>query len=118
MGVLVCPLSNDFLLPKTAPIPILSVFNAGPPNGSITFDQDLDQSVPLTGADFERGFGAVVRQAVTISYSGPRTILIADMSAADFTATPVGWKYTPNVNRIKGTSGIEVVAFEAFTTGE
>lgn len=112
------PLSSDFLLPETAPVPVSSTWDAGLLTGSITFDQPLDQSVALVGGDFARGFGATRREAAALNYSGTSTIEFTALTAAAFVALVVGWAYFPNVNRIKGLSGLEVVGFTGFTTGE
>lgn len=86
--------------------------------GSITFDQPLDQSVPLTGADFARGFGATRREAATLNYSGPSTIEFTSMTASAFVMLVFGWAYFPNVNRIRGLSGLEVAGYTGFMVGE
>lgn len=94
------------------------MFNAGGPDGSITFNKALDQSVVLDPVDFIRGFGSIFREAMTVEYSGSKTIVIVDMEPNEFGGTPVGWKYVPGAEPIKGINGLEVVAFSGFTTGE
>lgn len=111
-------LFSDFLLPETAPVPISSTWDGGSLTGSITFDRPLDQTVVLVGGDFARGFGSVRREAATLNYSGSSTIEFTSLTAGAFDPLVLGWAYFPNVNKIKGLTGLEVVGFTGFMVGE
>lgn len=109
---------NDFLLPKAAPAPLSSEWNAGNLTGSIEFDGHLDVSVPLDPADWFRGTGFGFHAAVTMHYQGHTTIKFTSMAISVPGATPVGWKYVPGANPIRGENLLQVDAFDGFTTGE
>lgn len=102
--------------PPAPPVPLSSTYSALPGGGNVTFSAPLDQSVPLDPEDWAHGNGTASRVGVTVSYSGPATILISALTSNQPPPRPTGWAYTPGANPLRGANGVEVAAFEGFGT--
>jgi hypothetical protein len=115
MGAWGSPRSRGFRLPDAPPIPIAQSFSNPASTGSITFDQPLDQTVPLDPADWQHLTSSQHRLVTSIAYSDDYTVSISAMSTATTPGGATGWQYSIGDNPIRGLTGVEVAAFTGFT---
>ncbi len=94
------------------PVPISSTWAGGTGIGSITFDKDLDEFVPVVLSDIRRGLGALAsRIMVNLVLVDPNTIAIVTEALGTGDPIPTGWQYLKNTGWLRGVDGAEVASF-------